>query len=116
MNVALKKIRDENKKNLAFIDLGISKDFLLEIMGTENVYVKQGDKRVKIENPYLMETFQRGDRRILKVVFYYTELKEADGRITANELTPFIFEQDFLIGWGWDFLNKNAKGYTIKID
>jgi hypothetical protein len=41
----------------------------------------------------------------IMIQWYYTDLVKNDGRVTENELTPVVFnDQQQLLGWGRDFL------------
>jgi hypothetical protein len=41
----------------------------------------------------------------IMIQWYYTDLVKNDGRVTDNELTPVVFnDQQQLLGWGRDFL------------
>ena len=65
---------------------------------------------ITLKNPYRIDILKTADGgRRYEVVFYLTPLKYADGRITDDELTPFIFEEDRLVGQGWDFLQRLKK-------
>jgi hypothetical protein len=108
-----------NRENLKKINIGMSKDEVLQIMGTKPFVsggfvqlVRRGDKRQKtivINNPYRSETLSVKDKG-LQVVYYVTDIKYDDSVITDDELTPFIFEEGKLIGWGQSFLqNFKAK-------
>ena len=65
-------------------------------------------KPIKIKNPQRVEIFQRG-RRTFEVMFYLTQIRQADDKITDDELTPLVFENNQLIGQGWQFLNQILK-------
>lgn len=62
-------------------------------------------KPIVKENPLRVQTLHQG-RHVYLVEFYFVGINHSDGKITDDELTPLVFEQDHLIGWGWDFLNK----------
>ena len=51
----------------------------------------------------------------VKVYFYYTDQKKADGAITDDELTPVVFENDKVVGWGIEFLDRNVTKQEIKM-
>ena len=54
------------------------------------------------DDPVKSETLQAGNRR-LEVVYYYTD-ERGDRKLTDEELTPLVFENNVLIGWGRLFL------------
>jgi len=60
---------------------------------------------VAIDSPYRIETLK--DKAMeYKVLYYFTEVKKADNRVSEDELTPFIFEDNKLIGKSDNFLTK----------
>ncbi len=64
---------------------------------------------ITLKNPYRIDILKTADHRQYEVVFYLTHLKHADGLITDDELTPFVFEKDRLVGKGWNFLRHLKK-------
>ncbi len=42
-------------------------------------------------------------------------MKRDDGVITDDELTPVVFDDGKLIGWGSDFLQVKIQKYEIRI-
>jgi len=58
---------------------------------------------IVIKNPYKEETIKDKGRHYL-VLYYYTQIKEQDGKVSPQELTPLVFEGDRMIGKGYDFL------------
>ena len=65
-------------------------------------------KPITVKNPRRTETIKRG-YRTFQVVFYLTNINQSDGTITDDELTPFVFEGNRLLGWGWPYLNRILK-------
>ncbi len=62
-------------------------------------------KPITVPNPYRKERFVRGG--MLYVVDYYLAgIKTPDGKVTDDELIPFVFAGDKLVGTGWLFLKK----------
>ena len=64
--------------------------------------------------PYRTETLQ-GKDKVLLTYFYWTDVKHADDAITDDELTPTVFDNDKLIGWGWSFLEDDKNKYEIRV-
>lgn len=60
-------------------------------------------KPVVIDNPYRSEDYAKGSRQY-RIEYYLTCISTSDNAVTDDELTPLIFENDKLTGWGWDFL------------
>jgi hypothetical protein len=109
---SLEGIRATNRENLMKLSIGITKNKTLQIMGTETQNVFSD----VITNPYRSEILKGKDGGIYEVLFYYTDIKKQDGAITDDELTPLVFKENKLIGWGWSFLNENVTKYQYQID
>lgn len=111
-----------NRTNLLKLFLGISKDEAISIMGTKPMganYTELSGKRkitrgITITNPYRSEVLQ-GKDKTLEVIYYVTDDKNNDGAISDDELTPLVFDNGKLIGWGWSFLQDNVQKYEIRL-
>ena len=97
------------------IPLGVSSREVKNVLGQSVVIgYKRADENTKefipitLKNPYRIDILKTSDR-IFEIVFYLTRIKNADGRITDDELMPFVFEDDRLIGKGWNFLKRLKK-------
>ena len=114
--VSLSQIRATNRERLNKISIGMTKQEVINIMGIETINARDdyGNIVEVINNPYKTETL-RGKDKIFEVVYYYTEIKRADGAINDDELTPLVFDEGKLIGWGWSFFEDTTAKYQIKI-
>lgn len=105
----LQKALEPNRTSLLKLSVGISKEDTLKIMGTKSISTySQGNalgipSYLTINNPYKSEILQ-GDGKTYQVLYYVTDVKNDDNAISDNELTPLVFDNDRLIGWGWSFL------------
>ena len=106
------QIRYENRKNLLKLSVGMTKEEVFNVMGVGQP--NPLDVTVMVHNPYKSETLRAGDK-IFEVIYYYTDLKKDEGIITDDELTPLIFDEGKLIGWGWRFLEDTTKKYELTI-
>jgi hypothetical protein len=68
-----------------------------------------------ISNPYRNETVRSASGTSAEVLYYYTDLKHADGAITDDELTPIVLEEDRVVGWGWSFVDQSVQRYEIRM-
>jgi hypothetical protein len=107
----LSRLRYENNKNISKLSIGMSKDEAIAIMGNKTAGGRLGEP--KVGNPYKSAILQ-GENKTLEVLYYYTELKQAFyfrpvSRISDDELTPLVFDDGKLIGWGREFLEQNMK-------
>ena len=108
-----KQVRTANKERLNELEIGMSKDEVLIIMGTKGFSI--GSAPFTIENPFRIEV-QSSGKNIYRVLYYYTDLAKADGIITDDELTPVILRNNRLVGWGrdvWDRLSSINKSLDV---
>jgi len=82
-----------NNANIAKLEIGISADSTYAIMG----------------KPRLREAYSEKDGGVLDVWFYYTNRVWADGSNTKDEMTPVLFRNKQLIGYGQDYYTQNIK-------
>ena len=95
--------------NIEKVYIGMLKEELEGVMGAEIIIGYQKNKEtgdlgpIKIKNPYRVETLQAKEK-IYDVMYYFTSINKTDGVISEDELTPFVFEEDILVGRDWSFL------------
>ena len=99
-------VRTKNRENLLRLSVGMKKFEVLQIMGTQTYD--------DINNPYKVETPRGKAAQLYEVLFYHTDLKNKDGLITDAELTPIVFLDNQLIGWGWAFLSDIVPNYQYQ--
>ena len=66
---------------------------------------------LKARNPMREETVAGSDGAEYLVLFYYTDVRERDDRITDDELTPVAFRDGKVAGVGYGFLAPRAARY-----
>lgn len=108
----LDSIRTENRQNLLKLSIGMSKQEVMNIMGGKSTH--DYGANTTINNPYRSEILQ-GKDKTFEVWYYYTDMKKWDDAITDDELTPLVFDNGKLIGWGQSFLKDNIQKYEIRI-
>jgi hypothetical protein len=115
----MEQARMENRQKLVRLSIGMTKAEVFEVMGTKTmVLTSTADLETevrKINNPYRVESAKDTLGQTYEILFYYTDLKKADGVISDDELTPLVIKDGKLIGWGWTFLGDNIKRYQIDI-
>lgn len=82
-----------NRNNLNKLEIDMTKEEVRKIMG----------------EPYKRELYKAKE-----VWFYITEW-QADGYTTADEMTPLVFEDKKLIGWGSSFIEEDIKKYELRV-
>ena len=123
---SFEQLRSENRQNLMKLSIGMTKQEVMTIMGDKTGYIKNYLGRRDAEwptasNPYRSAILQ-GKEKTFEVLYYYTETKKTlyntwgqyQG-IADDELTPLVFDEDKLIGWGREFLEQNIQKYEIRL-
>jgi hypothetical protein len=114
---SLEQLRDNNRKNIAQLALGTPRAQVEKLMGDAAAGGKLGDvlfgrvQHLEVKNPQREERITGPDGEAYDVLFYYTDLKTRDDRITDDELTPLVFRNHELAGIGYGFLAKLAPKY-----
>jgi len=99
------QVQSENRAKLFRLEPGQTRQQVLEEMGTEpQTYTKGafGSDGI-VPNPYDSETHVVGGGEI-EILYYATNVKNNDGVITNDELTPLVLVDGILVGWGWTYL------------
>ena len=108
--------RANNRTKLNQLSIGMEKATVLNIMGTKTISVEVAAfVWDKITNPYRTESFMSPDGKQVDILYYYTDQKASDGAITDDELTPLVFHNGKLIGWGWRVLEDVKAKYEIRM-
>ena len=108
---SLQQIQSTNRSNLNKISLGMTKVQVLEIMGTTTITSVDG---TMINSPFRSETTAQNGLNY-EITFFYTDTKKADGSITDDELTPVVYFEGKVVGYGWSYLKDNIKKYQLDI-
>jgi hypothetical protein len=97
-------LRDQNKENLKKLSAGQPKNLVMELMGTD----PSKGVFMWIDNPYRTEVLVGKDGKTYEVLYYYTDMKARDDKITDDELTPVVLQDGKLVGWGYPFLDQKV--------
>ena len=118
----LAHFRALNRQNLSYLQVGMTKDTVMEQMGNgfaTDTYTNL--QSVTATNPYKSE-MHRVDGRAYEVLYYYTDTVrkkrinihlpglEKANPILEEELTPVVLQNNRVIGWGRAFLKTLLKG------
>ena len=110
----LEQMRGANKRNLERVAVGHTRFEVESIMGNERAggglpeVVLGRVQYLGAKNPMREEEVRGADGVDYQVLFYYTDLRTKDDKITDDELTPLVFEGGKLIGWGYPFLDQKV--------
>jgi hypothetical protein len=113
----LEQLRDTNKQNLAKVAPGMTRMEVESLMGNadaggglpEAVFGRL--QYLKARNPMREETIAGTDGADYLVLFYYTDVRERDDKITDDELTPVVFRDGKVAGIGYAYLAPRAARY-----
>lgn len=109
-------VQSENRAKLYLLERGQTREQVLEEMGTEpQEYNKGVLSSGLVQNPYDSETHILGGEKI-EVFYYATHIKNSDGVITSDELTPLVLVNDLLVGWGWQYLAAFTEQYDLRLE
>ena len=102
----LDRVRKNNRKRILKLSAGMTKKEALKVMGKSAGGGLMGEPSVK--SPYKSETLQ-SNARSFEILYYYTDINSRihisnPSTIRDKDLTPLVFEDDILIGWGNSFL------------
>jgi hypothetical protein len=108
---SLDRVRTANRRNLLKLSVGLTKEQVIATMGHKKGGGRFGEPTVN--SPYKSEIVRSGDKTF-EVLYYYTDIKSPiyaanPAVITDDELTPLVFENGKLIGWGTSFLEDIKK-------
>ena len=101
-----------NRINLSKIAIGMDKEQVMDIMGNEPIQAKCCFWKVPIANPYKTEILQ-GQNKSFEVLYYFTDAPDTDCKISEDNLTPLVFLDGDLIGWGDSFMRELTVKYGI---
>jgi len=114
---SVEQLRETNKKNIAQLSIGTPRAQVEKLMGDASAGGKLGDiafgrlQYLEVKNPQREERVTGPQGAVYDVLFYYTDLKSRDDKITDDELTPLVFRGHELAGVGYGFLARFAPKY-----
>jgi hypothetical protein len=108
----LEQLREHNKQNLAKVAPGMTRMEVESVMGhaqaggglPEVVFGRV--QYLRATNPMREEIVRGADGKAYLVLFYYTDVKQLDDRITDDELTPVVFRDGKVVGVGTAYLKR----------
>ena len=114
---SVERLREANKRNIGQLKIGMPRAQVEKLMGDASAGGKLGDvvfgrlQYLEVKNPQREERVTGPDGAAYDVLFYYTDLRMRDDRITDDELTPLVFRAHELVGTGYPYLSRLAPKY-----
>ena len=94
----------ENQNNIQKISPGLTKEQVVEIMGTKEAQIKS----THVSNPYKRDFFTQG-KDDYEILYYLTRRYPAFTAIKQSQATPIVIKNGKVIGLGIDAV-KSVKG------
>lgn len=88
-----------NRNKIALLEPGMTKQEVNQIMGNNSIK----GSGAYIGNPYKTETFKTKDGQSIFIFWYYTQINSSNGHVDDDELTPVVFKNGKMEGYGWSF-------------
>ena len=113
----LEKFRMENKEKIAKVAAGHTRFEVETIMGDGSAGGKLPEvffgrvQYLAAKNPMREEKVVGSDGVEYDVLFYYTDLRTLDDKITDDELTPVVLHAGKVAGVGYGFLAERVPRY-----
>lgn len=113
----LSQLRETNKHNIARIAPGMTRMEVEAVMGDARAGGKLPEvvfgrlQYLEAKNPMREERVSGADGAAYRVLFYYTDVRELDDKITDDELTPVVFRDGKVAGVGYGFLGARVPKY-----
>ena len=113
----LEQLRTENKAKVEKLAVGMTRMEVESVMG--NARAGGGLPEVLFgrvqylaaQNPMREEPLTGADGADYLVLFYYTDVRQRDDKITDDELTPVVFRGGKVAGIGYRFLGERVPKY-----
>jgi hypothetical protein len=96
----------ENQINILKLSPGITKQQLLDTMGTSQGRVKSD---LYVNNPYRDDFFTVNNDNY-EVIYYLTQRYRAFNNIKESQATPVVIKNGRVVGWGFDALAMAKSG------
>jgi hypothetical protein len=115
----LEQLRTQNKAKLATVQIGMTRLEVETILGDAQAggglpeVVFGRVQWLKARNPMREEQVVGTDGAAYQVLFYYTDVRQRDDKITDDELTPVVLRDGKVVGIGYAFLGDRVPLYSV---
>lgn len=93
-----------NFRNLQSLRLGMTVQEVEQLMGNSHIV---DYRRVQLRNPWRTESFRLEDGVEVLILHYVTQGYVWQGYDDRHSLTPVVFEDGRLTGWGWGYVERS---------
>jgi hypothetical protein len=114
---SVEQFRAINKEKIKLVVVGMSQGEVKGRMGSDKAGGGLVDaifgrfQHLQVSNPMREELLSGADGQEYYVMFYYTDLRTKDDKITDDELTPVVLREGKVIGIGYEFLGARVPKY-----
>lgn len=104
----------QNRAKINQLSLGMNREEVDRVMGPATVTVRAVGlfSNTEIANPHESEAVRGKAGDTIEVRYYPTEVlhgeHDEESSFTEDELTPLVFRDRQLLGWGWNLLFENV--------
>ncbi len=115
---SVERLREDNKKNIAQLSVGMTRFDIEKVMGNGAAGGRLGDivfgrlQHLRVSNPMREERISGPDGASYHVLFYYTDLRQRDDKVTDDELTPVVLRDEKIAGIGYGYLGERVPKYS----
>jgi uncharacterized protein DUF3192 len=95
-----------NRENLTRLSYGMTKEEAHSVMGREGVR--------NYNNPYRTAMYMGKEGKPVEVFYYWTDHTTPYG-IPERDLTPVVFKDGRVVGWGREFWSEFVTKYELRI-
>lgn len=103
--VSLADLASLNQGRLVNVSLGMAKDQVVAVMGTEKAETHDG----VVHNPWTVEAFTGGNGNQYEVLYYVTRPNQPFTPVRKTLTTPIVLKDGRVVGWGDDALEQASK-------
>jgi uncharacterized protein DUF3192 len=100
--MSLAELASANQAKLARISLGMSKEEVVTLMGSNTADTNDGI----VNNPWIVEGFADSGGAGFEVLFYVTRPNPPFTPVRKSLTTPVVLKDNKVIGWGSDALGR----------
>jgi hypothetical protein len=115
---SVERLREDNKKNIAQLSVGMTRFDIEKVMGGDVAGGRLGDilfgrlQYLRVSNPVREERVSGSDGASYHVLFYYTDIRQRDDKVTDDELTPVVLRDEKIAGIGYGYLGERVPKYN----